>query len=281
VPEIACTESSLKTPKTYVTSEDFNGWVDRWKDAYRLPAKERGTTRALLYVGHEPRVSWLVDRLSAPPSVLRPLARFRPPLSGLNHSELMAGRFRRTRYRPLWSLGPADSGSETALRNKIKSKMDTAKVFAGILTAVTTFAANDVRSIEDDVDRASALIGLGFFGLAILLYLVTMFFYDALLMPKRFWGSAPGKARHGDAPWLVRPPSSSTLVLFQNMVNVWSRVFVPATFAAGIGLVLFVYGAAELPDDRARWFFTLTAVAMGLASIAIGRQGRPRLGAQD
>ena len=65
------------------------------------------------------------------------------------------------------------------------------------------------------------------------------------------------------------------------MVNVWSRAFLPATFAAGIGLVLFVYGAAELPDDRARWFFTLTAVALGLASIAFGRLGRPRLGTQD
>ncbi|MGI9612449.1 MAG: hypothetical protein ACR2QO_06050 [Acidimicrobiales bacterium] len=193
----------------------------------------------------------------------------------------MAGQFAGRRYRPLWSLGPADSRTEAALRDKVKSKMETAKVFAGVLTAITTFAANDMRSIADDADRASALIGLGFLGLAILLFLVTMFFYDALLMPKRFWGSAPTRDRSKGGTWLIRPPSSSTLVLFQNMVNVWSRVFVPATFAAGIGLVLFVYGAAELPDDRARWFFTFTAAAMAMASIFFGRLGRPRLGSQD
>ncbi len=273
----------VDSPSAYAPTDGVGNWVDRWTAEFAQSPKPDNPV-ALLYIGHAPRVVWLLGALQGRGRNLLQKAarwitrRFAPPTPSLLHGEMIAGDMSSGRFAAKWSLAPTDSGSEKAIQAKIKSKMDTAKVFAGVLTAVTAFAADDVRSL-DGIDRASALGGLALLGLAVILYLITMFWYDALLMPSRFWGTGPG----GDVDdnRLVRPPSSSTWLLMQNMVMVWARVFVPATYAAGLGLVLYLYGAAELPGSEEQALFGIGLAWVVIVSVGLGTWGRPRLGSQD
>ena len=63
---------------------------------------------------------------------------------------------------------------------------------------------------------------------ALVLYLMTVFAYDQLQMPPKFWAeSLPVKK----TSWLPqRPPSSFAWVLYRNMMRTWYTLFVPATF---------------------------------------------------
>jgi hypothetical protein len=255
--------------------------VDRPTDREPIDA---GRRTAILLVGHDPPMTWLLTRVLGRTSRWqRARHYFSPPVPALAHTEVVACET--TGYRPaaaarriaVWSLSPTDEASESALIAKIKSKMDTAKVFAGVLTAVATFAANNLPGAAG-ADRNVAVGGLALLGLSIVLYLVTMFWYDALLLPKRFWGGGP--PNDSTSTWLSRPPSSSTWVLFQNMVVVWSRVFVPATVVAGAGVALYVVGRAGTTETN--WPVVAAGfVGAALVAVVIGASGRPRLGAHD
>lgn len=297
-PKAVILDRHIPGPSPYADSRKIEDWIDEWMSAIGEASEKDDRDRTfLLQIGHDPRMSMLAREVVRDRSGDRwfwglqwLVARFQPPIPALNHTEmLVCTRDANGRYRAHWTLGPTDDRSDAALRDKVKSKMDTAKVFAGVLTAVTAFAADNVR-LDDTVDRALSLAGLALFGLSIVLYLITMFFYDALLMPRRFWQPAfarpsnknstrTSKSRLDDR--LIRPPSSGTVVLFQNMVLIWSRIFVPATFIAGLGLVLFAAGAAELPSALSRIGFGMGALALAAIAIGIGRWGRPRLGTQD
>ena len=139
----------------------------------------------------------------------------------LAHSELIACY--RTRepgtYVASWAVSPTDLKLEEAVQAKVKSKMDTAKVFAAVLAAVISFVANN-NSELDGARRSVDLVGLASLGLATILYLVTMFWYDRLLMPTRFWATETPTRPRSDwsrrlssirRPFvgLRRPPSSS------------------------------------------------------------------------
>lgn len=273
----------VDNPAAYASADDVGDWVDCWTAEFAQPPTADNPV-ALLYIGHAPRVVWLLRDLQergrnvAQKAIRWATRRFTPQTPSLIHGEMIAGDMSSGRFVAKWTLAPTDSGSEKAIQGKIKSKMDTAKVFAGVLTAVTAFAADDVRSLEG-IDRAAGLGGLALLGLAVILYLITMFWYDALLMPSRFWGTGPGDDVEDNR--LVRPPSSSTWLLMQNMVLVWARVFVPATYAAGLGLLLYLYGAAELPGSEEQALFVLGLAWVIIVAVGLGTWGRPRLGSQD
>lgn len=133
------------------------------------------------------------------------------------------------------------------------------------------------------------------FAVAILLYLMTLFWYDRLLMPPRFWGIqirrrtqddptkvSPDRRRtQDDLPKvLLRPPSSAVWVLYQNMQRTWRLLFVPATYAAAIGIVGFALGRIEPSTTTALIIF---AAATGVVAITAwwGWRSRPILGVQD
>jgi hypothetical protein len=167
--------------------------------------------------------------------------------------------------------------------------MDTAKVFAAVLAAAIGFVA---KALTDKPAPRPVLgaAGLALLGLSTVLYLVTMFWYDRLLMPTRFWSAAPSRyeAHAANRPRpsrplcsrhvLRRPPSSATWVLYQNMQLVWAWCFVPATLAAGAGTGLYV---AAIADIGWTWVLVLEAM-LGVATVFIlALVGRPRLGVND
>jgi len=242
-------------------------------------------SESFVVVGHDPQTSWLaVEGLrgssrgfSLISSELvwraRPVARSRySPL------KLLRGRFRRN-VALEWVFSPSDPTSSDHVRKKIESKMNSAKVLGTFLTALLTFVAGAVLR-EDDPDdwflRLSS-VGLGFLGLAIVLFLA-LYRYDSLLMPTRFWGSRPGASLPG---YVRRPPAPDVWVLTQSMVRIWNRVFTPAVASAGVGVALVIAGFTE-PNDLGDLFKILgIAAAFVLMTAGFGWLSRPGLGTND
>jgi hypothetical protein len=124
-------------------------------------------------------------------------------------------------------------------------------------------------------DRWAVYVAAVAFLIAIGLYLRTMYAYDSLLMPKRYWGEGvPG----GRTPrWLVRrPPSSAAWILYQNMLHVWTFLFTPATVAVAVGLLALGYAALE-PG----WLEGLITALVLVGCTVYGLWQRPVLGSQD
>ena len=327
----------------------------------RLCKRSRDETNARLVVGHSPQIDWLLHRLVKPPW-------FRSWLWSYQHSfasgEVICVQLEKPAKetphgRAIWSLAPTDDDSEALLREKIRGKMESAKLLGGTVGAGLGFvlagfhdlafsrssmldelakgklcldekfaaaqkakdaveaaaAANSVSCIPHalDLDR---LIPFGFsialLATAACLYWFTYLSYDRLLMPKRFWIASsrrrpakgwlgvvwpPGESSFGDmwrrfnersrgVAW--RPPSSSVLVMHQNMQRIWYGTFIPATGATGIALLSLAYAATiqQFADalrnpSGARYGFIIVSLFI-LALLALWRHlARPVFGAQD
>jgi hypothetical protein len=197
-----------------------------------------------------------------------------------------------------WVLTPDDRGKTLAeLRGKIKSKMDVAKILGGLLTAALTFLlgslidpsklrlgspADPVKSAPEQLDdpyfRLCLYVAMAFFFTSALLYIATVYAYDRLLMPSRFWADKPGDPKRRPR-WLVwRPPSSATWILYQNMIRVWRHLFVPATFAVIIGLGCLALAVVDAARRRSALGVVLV---LGGALFLYYRHYYPRLGTED
>lgn len=195
-------------------------------------------------------------------------------------------------YRAVWTMAPAAPEGDPLLaeiRAKVESKMRTAAVLGGLITALLTFVLTRLFDGEIGFDWVS-FASLVAFGVSAALFFVAMFFYDSLTMPAAFWASgAPGRAsRHR---WLLaRPPSATSRVLQLNMLRIWSKVFVPAVLALGVGLAtLFASldgtssgeGVPQTAVVELDWGHTLllagTAGLVALWSLRF----RPRIGSRD
>jgi hypothetical protein len=137
-----------------------------------------------------------------------------------------------TRYRrPRFVFSPSDPETSAALRQKIESKMKTAEVLGGFLTGLFTFAAKDIGAALFDRHRTYAA------GHRDVLYFITLFCYDQLLIPTSSLG--PGRRRkRAPGPFTLSGRGSDVWVLYEGMLRVWYYAFVPATALAGIGVAV-------------------------------------------
>jgi hypothetical protein len=123
--------------------------------------------------------------------------------------------------------------------------------------------------------------------IATALYSSAYLSYDRMLMPTRFWAAGePPDPGSGGIVW--RPPSSSLLVLHQNMQRVWFRAFIPATLFTGFALVGLAYASIiqQLADTLGNAHAAQFSFATGLGVLLVVLAGwlhwaRPLLGAQD
>ena len=110
---------------------------------------------------------------------------------------------------------------------------------------------------------------------AAVLYLITMYAYDRLLMPTRFWAES---IKASSPRWLPqRPPSSSLLVLQVNMMRIWKYLFTGANILVGLSLAGFSF--VVMRADPAE--YCLGILALGLIIYLYYRWAKPRLGAED
>jgi hypothetical protein len=185
------------------------------------------------------------------------------------------------RWRLEWVLSPDGKEAIEELHQKIRSKMDTAKILGAFFVALLTFAAGELRGLRSPPAWYPWIAGAGVTLLAgaASAYFLTMFWYDRLLMPVRFWASPrPRSTRKSEI--VRRPPSSASWVLYQNMMMVWRRVFIPATLFGGAGTALV---AVALAKPSGVWW-PVMALASGVVALwvlLILIWGQPRLGVSD
>ena len=236
---------------------------------------------AVLVVGHQPQLGWLADHL------LNGSRRvFRRPPTPVDRAGLVCIRVDGARRgQLLWTISYDDSIVIQQVREKIQRKMDTAKLLSGAVAVGLTASLGVLL----DGDKIKALghrawtVQLSCVALLLagLLYFATMYAYDSLLMPERFWGERrPPRSRLLGlrGRWLVaRPPSSAAWILYQNMMRIWRNLFTVASALVGIGIVLLGYGALQLEP--------LPALGGGAAILLVVAVwiwwSRPVLGSED
>ena len=251
-------------------------WTDR--DEVRDACKElKKELHPCVIVGHDPQMSWLLQELAG----IKWYTLTAGELMLLEEADPGTGKYRTPRF----VLSPSDPGAATALREKIKSKMDTAKVLGAFFTGLLAVAA-DALLTRDQPSKESlrfAAIGLTMFALAIVLYFVTLFLYDALLMPTRFWSSRAPKTKIADdrrRRHILRPPGPDVWVLYEGMLRVWTRAFVPATLFAGLGVALLTLALAD-PIGWRWWQVGGVAIAVAAVGAAFHHWAQPKLGGND
>jgi hypothetical protein len=286
-----CQALSPGRPRSWATAE--TGMEAVTEELRRLPAEG-----GVLVVGHMPQLGWLAYSLTRGSGGRwwKPWERAALPLaSGEVACLAVTERGNRWSGHLRWAITPTDDDALKSLHEKIKGKMESAKQLA----AVITLLLGGLLAVLLDTKKWPGLgrVKTGFpapfdysgqgavqatFGLllaALALYLMTMYAYDRLLMPTRFWAELPprpsGRPRGGS--WLPRrPPSSSAWVVYRNMMRTWYTLFTAAT--ALVAVALAVLGAALLRLDTSDLAWAVPAVA---ALIAIRWLFRPVLGSED
>lgn len=251
---------------------------------------------ALLLVGHEPQLGWTCEQIHG----AVPIAR----------SEIVCLRFyvrhvwnsiKWNQSQLLWSIAPTDTETFGQLRDKIKSKMDTAKLLGtfivfllGIVLGILSdqgklqfltdhpsrsFFSGGLSGIEIASLKKVYLLTIGTsvicLFLAAVFYLLSMYAYDRLLMPTRFWAEG---IKTRIPRWLPRrPPSSSLLVLQVNMMRIWRLLFTPATVLTLLSLIGFAL--VVMRADPLEYVIVIVLLSLGVCFYY--NWARPRLGAED
>ena len=199
-----------------------------------VPTESRGCgSPAILVIGQQPLLGWLAYQLVHEQV---PIDRSELACIELADSWWKARSLWRRRLRvvfswrwPLvsvrdgvlrWVISPTDDAALADIREKIRSKMEVAKLLSVFIIAAFGIALGTLFKTPSSSGTGShwALnASAGVLMLSIILYLATMFAYDSLLMPTRFWGETPPsrkRPRSKRSRWLVwRPPSSAVWVL--------------------------------------------------------------------
>jgi phosphohistidine phosphatase SixA len=242
---------------------------------------------ALIVVGHQPLLGWIA-------------ATFAGEAYPIQRAELLCLYFaegirRRRWWQPhrlavgrravlRWVLTPGDvSGVIDELKEKIRGKMEGAKLLGAFSTAILSFILGtliDTKKLADLGQGRFLIFAAALtFLVATLLYFASYYAYDRLLMPIRFWGEPPLRTWSRHPNWLVmRPPSSAAWVLYQNMMHVWSGLFTPAVVLVCIGLTFL--GLAVL-QPQPLIGAVVAIVALAILFRPLYRILGPRLGSQD
>jgi phosphohistidine phosphatase SixA len=258
--------------------EDSYFSPNKLENGPKMANSSSGDANAILIVGHAPQINWIAEK------ILRdslPLANAELACIAINDS--WWDRFlRRDRWLlwTIWDTTPEKTKELTAsLYEKLYSKMKLAGVLGGLITGILVFLLKSLlvseylSKLSYQVQTALFMSTVCFF-IALGLYLGTIYAYDRLMMPVRYWGE---RSEWKERRWLVeRPPGSATWVIYQNMVRIWNWLFTPATVAVFLGLLTLAYAAFQ-PD----LLTSLIVLLILILSVLYYRNFRPALGTDD
>lgn len=230
-------------------------------------------------IGHEPRLHQLVNALTGEtPEALQ----FGEVLcvEGDSWEALDSGRGRlglRTQPAGL-------QGDEADLLPKIQSKMQTSALLAGFSSTVfgvvltqsdywmLWVGAANWPSGTQAWKAAAVTLGLVFLALATLLFVVSIYMYDRLAMPRRYWEAIDGEKPPRQDMWRsFRRDRVRYGLLYAYMVWVWRFVFSVAVATAMLGfLALVLY--------RGVWLVALLYLMVIAAAVIYYFLFRPELG---
>jgi hypothetical protein len=269
----------------YSPDEQAFGCLCSWLEASDIGEQQARRTEADVpfLVGNDPLIGWVASKL---------IRRDTPVARG---ELLCLVRERRagTRWRLLWTLSADGETEAEAIRTKIKSKMNTAGALGAVIVGLTTFLLQNSLQKEPTLWQWLAFAALA---MSAGLYFASMFLYDTLQMPPRFWSNRfPSRPRnkgvlqailarlHHGRPTVARPPTSTARVLQASMVQVWVWIFTPATVLAGVGVACLALGASTDSDPVGLHPWQVLSAIVVLAAVAgtwVAWQ-RPNLGASD
>ncbi len=270
--------------------------------------KDGEPTLACIVIGHQPHLTKIAREL------LKKGSRSGHALPGnslpLDNSEVACIRLG-DKPRLLWLLTAKPKELLGELKDKIKSKYDVAKFFLGAFVVNTGLILNagiwgNVGLGNQSHLTPTLLAGVGVIAAlsSLAFTAATLFSYDSLMMPERFWSetNALDDQQHGDARkppgWSVlRPPSQAHVILFYEMMHVWNCFFMPAIGLAFLALVSVIF-ALVLQDvsvspfddwlnSSGIWrvlpivFFLSSLLAFAIPAYLYWRKWGPRLGSED
>jgi hypothetical protein len=247
-------EESLTPDKTApkASAEELDDFVTKTAGLLReAPADDRGSAAAILIVDNRPQLERFGTQILSNRRKWKYLKDGPAPPISLEPGEVVALELdskKKTSGHLLWTVDHDDQAEMIVLREKIKSKIDIAKVWGGFITLVlggVLLSRDELTALGADGHRHLVYVAAVAFFVAVVLYIQALYAYDALLMPERFWSQrARDQAR---ARSLVsRPPSSSAWILYQKMIHIWLYLFTPATIFVAFGFVVLAYVALEL-----------------------------------
>jgi hypothetical protein len=258
----------------------------------RLRDMRGGAANAVLVVGHQPAIGIVCEDLAR--------TRWRQTIGAipLAHGAVacITARWRGatlTDVRLRWVITPSDPTTLEHLRAKVASKMQVAGLLAGLVGTALFFVLQDLLSNLGPLDLTKGLqYGAAFaLFLAAALNLAAVYAYDVLMMPSRYWAEprrlvartqAPGRRVRLPPQWLVwRPPSPDQLVIYQNMMRVWSRLFVPATACIFVGVALMALALVRAPNLEALVPWIAIEAVVAAAVLGYIWAMRPILGVED
>lgn len=229
---------------TYAESTQLDPDVQRAQrnadEAARVIEKrlQEGGQVGVLVVGHQPALSWLSDHFTRARNPARVLWRWHASAVPVASAEVVClevtergspsdparstGR-RRWQGRVVWTIHPDDRGALEQIQEKVRSKMESAKLLSGVITLALTALlgvlldhrrwaslgtcaglSEEEQKTQGCLDVApfavpqlafsgQVAVGVvfGFLILAFALFLMAMYAYDSLLMPTRFWAESP------------------------------------------------------------------------------------------
>ncbi|NUO09971.1 MAG: hypothetical protein HUU08_15075 [Candidatus Brocadia sp.] len=260
----------------YINTESHIAFVKSLADIF----SKMKTNNAVFIIGHQPFLGWVTHEVVGKAIPIDRSGLLCIALKNVHTNKRLRGYLQ-------WVLSPSDENTEMEIKEKIKSKMEMSKFLSVFISTGLVFLLGSILD-KDKVEYPGSYIlalyaSTGLLFMSIGLYLASMYAYDRLLMPTRFWADVPPLKKHGKRPaWLVwRPPSSSLWVLYQNMMRIWRYLFTPATYIALLG-ILFLAIAVFRPSQPVSIIGTVLAVLTGLILFWFYyRHFGPKIGSED
>lgn len=165
---------------------------------------------------------------------------------------------------------PSPEPATAELREKVRSKMEVGKFFAGFITLLIGILLR-----ADALDSLAEKAGVLFLVAALGFCIAAVFCYDRLLMPREYWTGLEKKDKTEER---------FQDHLREQMVRSWSWLFVPAVWCFGIGFVLMLVEALSfepplrplVPEVETGLLVVLSIGAVA-APIWLGRTKGPQI----
>jgi hypothetical protein len=154
-------------------------------------------------------------------------------------------------------MSEASDAVMAKLREKLKSKIDVAKFFAGFITLLIGFLLNGGK-----LTSPFSKIGIVFLISSLGFCVAAVFTYDHLLTPREYW-TALSEEEKEEVSFNKR--------LLEDMVRSWRWLFVPAVICFGIGFLLVIVQELGLLHVRANLDVAgdLVLVALLVAAVVL------------
>jgi phosphohistidine phosphatase SixA len=226
--------------------------------------------QAMIFVGHEPKVSRLVSALTGRE------CRWLNPGEGVCVKGTRDD-FQQKHARVEWASRQIDESK--LLKDKIQSKVAVSTFLAGFFIAALVELVKDpdkfVPAPEHPLQAYMRIVSAIGFTLALGLLLAAVYVYDQLSMPRAFWRPMPEerKPRPGSGEfahdfWLNG-------ALYAYMLRTWKRIFTPGLCCGVIGFLALLAPNYDKPLGQVLIAGSVMAIAL---SIIMRYWGRSALG---